>query len=80
MSAFEQRVETPDRNYQYVLFAAEPYETIAFKIPNKEIERDLSTGKFQWNWDEKKLVFTLQIYFKEEGTATPPPKRAEDID
>ena len=29
MSAFEQRVETPpDGNYQFLLFAAEPYETI----------------------------------------------------
>ena len=36
MSAYEQKVEAPDRNYQFVLFAAEPYETIAFKIPNKE--------------------------------------------
>jgi splicing factor 3A subunit 2 len=40
MSAYEQRVETPDRDWQYVLFAAEPYETIAFKIPNQEIDKD----------------------------------------
>jgi len=71
MSAFEQRVEVPDRNYQYVLFAAEPYETIAFKIPNREIERDPSTGKFQWNWDEKKQTFTLQIYFKDDQQKEP---------
>lgn len=25
MSAYEQKVETPDKNYQYILFAAEPY-------------------------------------------------------
>ena len=31
MSAYEQRVEPPDRQWQYLLFAAEPYETIAFK-------------------------------------------------
>jgi len=65
MSAYEQKVEIPDKNYQYVLFAAEPYETIAFKIPNKDIERDPSSGKFYWNWDPNKLIFTLQIYFKE---------------
>ena len=35
MSAFEQKVEAPDRDWQYLLFAAEPYETIGFKIPNK---------------------------------------------
>ena len=32
MSAYEQRVEPPDRQWQYLLFAAEPYETIAFKV------------------------------------------------
>ena len=32
MSAYEQRVEPPDRSWQYLLFAAEPYETIAFKV------------------------------------------------
>jgi len=66
MSAFEQKVENVDKNYQYLLFAAEPYETIAFKIPNKEIERDPSTGKFYYNWDQAKRLFTLQIYFKEK--------------
>ena len=40
MSAFEQRVESPpDRRFQYLLIAAEPYETVAFKIPNEKIER-----------------------------------------
>ena len=32
MSAYEQRQEPPDRKWQYLLFAAEPYETIAFKV------------------------------------------------
>lgn len=37
MSCFEQKVESPpDSNYQYLLFGAVPYETIAFKIPNME--------------------------------------------
>ncbi|GAB5567494.1 splicing factor 3A subunit 2 [Prionailurus iriomotensis] len=31
MSAYEQRIEPPDRRWQYLLMAAEPYETIAFK-------------------------------------------------
>lgn len=66
MSAFEQRKEPVDRNYQYLLFAAEPYETIGFKIPNKEIERDATSGKFNSNWDREKKLFTLQIYFKED--------------
>lgn len=36
MSAYEQKVEAPEPNFQYLLFAAEPYETVAFKIPNME--------------------------------------------
>ena len=32
MSAYEQRVEPPDKKWQYLLFAAEPYETISFKV------------------------------------------------
>lgn len=32
MAAYEQRVEPPDKKWQYLLFAAEPYETIAFKV------------------------------------------------
>jgi len=65
MSAFEQRIEPPDKNFQYLLFAAEPYEIIAFKIPNREIERDPASGKFFYNWDSEKKLFTLQIYFKD---------------
>lgn len=62
MSAFEQRVETPpDGNYQFLLFAAEPYETIAFKIPNMEIDRD--DPRHHAGWDEEKKVYTMQIFF-----------------
>ena len=32
MSAYEQRVEAPEKEWQYLLFAAEPYETIGFKM------------------------------------------------
>lgn len=32
MAAYEQKMEPPDRKWQYLLFAAEPYETIAFKV------------------------------------------------
>ena len=32
MSAYEQKVESPDKNYQYLLFACDPYETVAFKV------------------------------------------------
>ncbi|KAL7714244.1 Splicing factor 3A subunit [Entamoeba marina] len=54
MGAFEQRQEIPDRSYQYLVIAAEPYDTIAFKIPRLDIEKDPETGKHGKSiWDEK---------------------------
>ena len=35
LEKYEQRVEAPNPEFQFLLFAAEPYETIGFKIPNK---------------------------------------------
>ncbi|KAF3825514.1 hypothetical protein GH733_005496 [Mirounga leonina] len=45
MSAYEQRIEPPDHPWQYLLTAAEPYETIAFKMPSREI--DEAKGKWR---------------------------------
>ena len=42
MAAYEQHVEAPDRRWQYIMFAAEPYETIAFKIPSREVDKGLA--------------------------------------
>ena len=67
MSAYEQRVEAPDKRFQYILFAADPYETIAFKIPNMKIDK--GEGKFSTNWDAKKHTFTLQMHFVIDGGA-----------
>lgn len=39
----------PDKYYQYLLVACDPYETIAFKNPNEQIDRDQE--KFVTNWD-----------------------------
>merc|ERR1711998_489250 len=64
MSAYEQKVEAPDGQYQYLIFAAEPYESIAFKIPNKEIDK--GDDKFYTHWDIAKRSFTLQLYFRDE--------------
>ncbi|KAL7722678.1 Splicing factor 3A subunit [Entamoeba marina] len=64
MGAFEQRQEIPDRSYQYLVIAAEPYDTIAFKIPRLDIEKDPETGKHGKSiWDEKNKVFTLVIHY-----------------
>ncbi|CEM39470.1 unnamed protein product [Vitrella brassicaformis CCMP3155] len=62
MSAYEQHVEESDSNFQYLLFAAEPYETVAFKIPNLEIDR--TEGKFIAHWDKDKKKYTVQIFLK----------------
>ena len=62
MSAFEQRVEPVDKAWQYLLFAAEPYETVAFKIPNEEVDRDPAT--FFSSWDAERRVFSLALRFK----------------
>ena len=51
MSAFEQRKEQPDRRYQYLLIAAEPYETLAFKVQAREIDRHPS--RLWDHWDSK---------------------------
>lgn len=59
MSAFEQRKETADRKYQYLLFAAEPYETIAFRIPSWEIDK--REGRFNTHWDPKTSTFSVRL-------------------
>jgi splicing factor 3A subunit 2 len=61
LSAFEQRREPPDAAYQYLLFAADPYETIAMKIPNEPIERD--PGLFYTHWHEESKTFNLRLQF-----------------
>ena len=67
MSAYEQKVEAPDKNFQFLLFACEPYETIAFKIPNQPVDK--SEGKFFTNWDEAAKKFVLQLFFVERASS-----------
>ncbi|GAB2272275.1 Splicing factor 3A subunit 2 [Dionaea muscipula] len=75
MSSYEQRIESFDKKYQYLLFAAEPYEIISFKVPSTEIDK--STPKFFSHWDPDSKMFTLQLYFKakplEANKPQPPP-------
>ena len=47
MSAYEQKKEAWDKSYQYLLFAADPYEVVAFKIPNLEVDR---SDRFFSHW------------------------------
>ena len=64
MSAFEQRIEAPDKNFQFLLFAAEPYVSVAFKIPNMEIDRN--EGKFYENWDVDRKIYIMFLSYKME--------------
>lgn len=75
MSAYEQRIEPPDKKWQYLLFAAEPYETISFKIPSREVDKGEKKMWTQWNPETKQ--FFLQFYFKDAVTPMriPPPAR-----
>ncbi|KAF2189794.1 hypothetical protein K469DRAFT_701060 [Zopfia rhizophila CBS 207.26] len=64
MSAFEQKVEEPDKNFQYFIVAAAPYETVAVKLQAREVDK--REGK-HWNWyDEDSKEFWVQILFKTE--------------
>lgn len=65
MSAYEQRIEPPDRRWQYLLFAAEPYETIAFKVPSREVEKG-SEDKFFTVFNPDTKTFFLQFAFKNQ--------------
>lgn len=65
MSAFEQKVEEPpDKNFQYLVIAAEPYETVAFKIQSRDIDK-AHDKYFTW-FDEDSKDFWVQILFKTE--------------
>lgn len=79
MSAIEQKKETTDWGYQYLLFAAEPYETICFKVPNWEVDKGSGSdagNKFFNHWDPDGKVYSLQVPFTAGGqraTLAPPP-------
>lgn len=67
MSAFEQSVDPIESGYdkgsypwQYIVFAAIPYENVAFKIPSNEID----TKKIGTLWDPDLKLFTLQLRYK----------------
>ncbi|KIO33754.1 hypothetical protein M407DRAFT_240909 [Tulasnella calospora MUT 4182] len=66
MSAWEQRKEPPNRAYQYLIVAAEPYETVAFRIPAREIE-DEAEDPTGWNWshwDPDTKQYSFQFMFR----------------
>ena len=68
MSAYEQKVEAWDKRYQYILFAAEPYEIIAFKVPNVDVDK-AGKDKFFTHWDEDTKTYTCQLTFRRVESA-----------
>lgn len=62
MSTYEQNKEPYDPNFRYLVIAAEPYETIAFKIEAKEVDND--ENKFWTYFDQDTKEFFLQLLFK----------------
>lgn len=64
MSSFEQRIEAPNKNYQYLVISAEPYEAVAFKIPNRELVS--SEDKLYSYWDYDSRIFVVQLLFRSD--------------
>ncbi|RMZ88093.1 hypothetical protein DV736_g4679, partial [Chaetothyriales sp. CBS 134916] len=64
MSAYEQKVEEPDKQFQYLLVAAEPYETCGFKLQAREVDR--REGRYWTWWDADAKEFWCQVMFKTE--------------
>jgi len=66
MSAWEQRKEPPNKAFQYLIVAAEPYETIAFRIPAREIEEEADdAGYWNWShWDPDTKQYSFQFMFR----------------
>ncbi len=63
MSAYEQKIEIPDKNFRFLLFAAEPYVTIAFKVP--ALELDMGEEKFVESWEPERKLYVMLLTFKE---------------
>ena len=51
--------------------AAEPYETIAFKVPNVEVEGgDTKAGEEKkpfFHWEPDRKTYLIQLHFKPRG-------------
>ena len=86
MSSFEQRSASPasapssqhQQQYQFLVIAALPYQTVAFRIPNREIERGEGGVLSHWNEATKQLI--LQVKYRASlpptNTSTSPQQQA----
>ena len=79
MSSFEHRTDpqqprsgptqpSPSQSYQYVVVAALPYQTVAFRIPNREIDR--GEGGVVAHWNQHSKAFLLHIKYKQPAAHT----------
>lgn len=66
MSAYEQRKEPNDRKYQYILFHAEPYEVIAFKMKSFEVDRNNSRLDSCFLYANYQKFSFQELYYKEK--------------
>ncbi|KAF9285760.1 Splicing factor 3A subunit 2 [Mortierella alpina] len=64
MSAYEQQIQAPNKAHQYLVIAAEPYETISFKIQSRDIDR--AEEKLWSHWDVDQKMYTMQFFFKND--------------
>jgi splicing factor 3A subunit 2 len=76
VSAYEQRTETPDPAFQYLVFAADPYETVAFKLSSLAVDR--GDDKVFSHWDAARKVFTLQVFFRSREEMRAESKRRQE--
>ena len=58
----EEEKNKSENKYHFVVFAAEPYENIAVKIPNMPL--DYNTEKHFSFWDDGKKIFYLTLNYK----------------
>ena len=61
LSAYEQSVEMPDAKFQYLVFACDLYENVAFKIPNELIDKE--AGNIYFDFDETSKKTTLKFSY-----------------
>ena len=62
LSAYEQHAETPDNNFMWLVVAAEPYKSVAFKLPRKDV--DASSDKTVEFFEPDNKNYWLQVLFK----------------
>ena len=64
--------QPPDSNFQYLLVACAPYETIGFKIPAGPTELNKSHPLHHEAWDSQKKVYTLQVFLRDRQAKSLP--------